>query len=133
MPLGSNKFSVLSNDELAPSSIYTLSLINKELHKTIQLPVIIVGRNKQVATTVMVDSGALTIFLNKKFMEEYDVYTTKLPRPIMLRNANNSDNAIGQITHEAHLRLKIGEHEKEIVAVIADIGDNNLILGVDWL
>lgn len=131
--LGSNKYSVLLNDEPVPSSIYTLSLINKELRKTIQLSVIIVGKNKQAATTAMVDSGASTIFLNKKFVEEYDVCTTELPRPIMLRNTDNSDNAIGQITYEAHLNLKIEEHEEEIVIAIADIGDNDLILGVDWL
>lgn len=79
----------------------------------------------------MVDSGASTIFLNKKFVEDNDVVTTELPKPIPLRNADNTANAIGQITHEAHLTLKIGEHEEEIVAAIADIGDDDLILGVD--
>ena len=81
----------------------------------------------------MLDSGASTIFLNSAFVKRHSVKVSTLPKSILLRNADGSPNAIGYITHEARLRMRIGEHEEEVIAAVADTGEDDLIIGVDWL
>ena len=71
----------------------------------------------------MLDSGASTIFLNSAFVKRHSVKVSTLPKSILLRNADGSPNAIGHITHEARLRMRVGEHEEEIVAAVADTGE----------
>ena len=81
----------------------------------------------------MLDSGASTTFLSEAFVRRHKVTTTRLPAPIPLYNADGSNNAIGQITQEAHLVMQIGTHQERIVAAVANTGGDDLILGVDWL
>ena len=40
-------------------------------------------------------------------------------------------NAIGMITHEADIGLRIGSHEEIATFAVADIGDDDIILGID--
>ena len=41
---------------------------------------------------------------------------------------------MGDITHVAELGLQIGEHvEKQAIFTVADIGPEDLIIGIDWL
>ena len=42
-------------------------------------------------------------------------------------------NAIGMITHEVDIGLCIGSHEEIATFAVADIGDDDIILGIDWL
>ena len=81
----------------------------------------------------MLDSGASTTFLSETFAKRHRVATTPLTTPIALYNADGSANAIGQITHEAHLIMRIGMHQECIIAAVANTGGDDLILGVDWL
>ena len=81
----------------------------------------------------MLDSGASTIFLSSNFVKRHKVKPQALNAPIRLQNADGSPNAIGQITHEARLSMQIGGHKEDIVASVANTGDDELIIGVDWL
>ena len=91
------------------------------------------GRNRSAATRALLDSGASTIFISSAFVKKHNITLTRLPQPIPLSNADGSQNAIGLITHEAVLRMAIGDHQEEIRAAVANTGEDELILGVDWL
>ena len=97
------------------------------------VPVKLSGRNRSVTTYALLDCGASTIFLNRTFVERHQVTTIPLPRPVPLWNADDSVNAIGMVTHEAELTLSMGDHSEVIRAAIADIGRDDLIIGIDWL
>ena len=97
------------------------------------LPIILQGQNRSAATSAMLDSGASTIFINSAFVKKHNVTTARLDAAIPLRNADGSQNAIGHITHEARLLMTMGDHSEEIVAAVANTGDDDIILGIDWL
>ena len=82
----------------------------------------------------MVDSGATTTFINKKFIEKNRVRTRKLCRPIQLYNIDRSENAIGRITEVFVTRVEIGKnHQERVVFSVADIGPQDAIIRIDWL
>lgn len=81
----------------------------------------------------MVDSGATTKFMNRRFVRENKVRTRKLKHPIPLYNIDGSLNKDGSISEIAVLYMKIGDHEEKVVFTITDIGPEDVILGLDWL
>ena len=91
------------------------------------------GQNQSIVTHAMVDSGASTTFLSRRFVETHHVTTTPLSHPITLTNADGSRNSIGAVTESAQIGLTVGIHSEGIYAMVADIGDEDLIIGVDWL
>lgn len=86
-----------------------------------------------MATKVLLDSGASTTFISDAFVRKHNVTLTPLCNPILLHNADGSSNVIGQIMHEAHLSMMVGTHYESIAACVANIGEDDVILGVDWL
>ena len=113
------------------SNIYTSQ--NKNLRRQIHIPITLKGKNRSATTQAMIDSGASTSFLNWRFVKRNNVTTQKLNTPIPLRNADDSENAMGAITHTAQLQLIIGQHHEMINFVITDIGTDEVIMGIDWL
>ena len=81
----------------------------------------------------MVDSGATTKFMNRRFVRENKVRTQKLKYPIPLYNIDGSLNKAGSISEVAVLHMKIGDHEEKVVFTVTDIGPEDVILGLDWL
>lgn len=53
--------------------------------------------------------------------------------PVRLRTIDNSEVKSGLITEEAHVEIFVGEHKETVVLDVADIGDDNTILGISWL
>ena len=97
------------------------------------VPVQLRGERRSAKVLAMIDSGASSIFIHRRFIERHRVRTDKLVRPIPLVNADDSANKIGAITEQARLRLIMAEHEEDITASVAEIGPYDLIIGVNWL
>ena len=81
----------------------------------------------------MVDSGATTKFLHRLFIERNSVTTRKLARPIPLYNIDGTENHDGTITEVAVLDMAVGDHREKVVFVVTDIGEEDVIIGLDWL
>ena len=58
-------------------------------------------------------------------------YLQHLHQPILLCNADGSQNTIRLITYEASLLMHIGNHEETIFASVAGTDEDDLILGID--
>ncbi|KAF9796506.1 hypothetical protein IEO21_10991 [Rhodonia placenta] len=81
----------------------------------------------------MVDSGATTKFINKRFITENRVRTRKLKEPIPLYNIDGTLNKDGSISEVAVLQMQIGDHVEKTVFTVTDIGPEDVIVGLDWL
>ena len=81
----------------------------------------------------MLDSGASGTFINSRYVSRHGLQTRDLVIPILLRNADNSPNAIGRITKEVVLNVEMKGHLEQLTMAVADIGDDDIIMGIDWL
>ena len=126
-----SRFSVLPNDQYVPPVFHTVSGTSKYDH--ICFDIQLFGKYKKADLKAMLDCGASTIFIHPRLVKEKNITTQRFPQPIQLRNIDNSMNAIGMITHEADIGLRIGSHEEIATFAVADIGDDDIILGIDWL
>ena len=111
----------------------TISTIDRRLRRHLVFPVTISDGKTTLKAKAMLDSGASSVFINESFVRKHGIRTQELEYPIMLRNADNSANAIGYITQEASLRFEVNGHVEELSAAVANIGDDEVIVGIDWL
>ncbi|KAF9801706.1 hypothetical protein IEO21_10049 [Rhodonia placenta] len=81
----------------------------------------------------MVDSGATTKFINKRFITKNKVQTQKLKEPIPLYNIDGTLNKDGSILEVAILQMQVGDHVEKMVFMVTDIGPEDVIVGLDWL
>lgn len=86
-----------------------------------------------IDTRAMVDLGASCCFINQCFVTEQGLPVICKGHPMRLWTIDNSEIWSGLITEEVHLRVVLGDHTETLVFDVADIGDDNLILGVNWL
>jgi len=92
------------------------------------------GKKQKADIKALVDCGASTLFISKRFVKEKQVRTRKLMKEIPVRNIDGTSNVAGPISCFAELGLKIGDHEEEKAAfMVTDLGSDDVIIGIDWL
>ena len=55
--------------------------------------------HKGVTVKVLLDSGTMGMFMDKRTVAKYGFILQKLERPIMVRNIDGTNNSGGAITH----------------------------------
>ena len=118
-----NKFSVLADNVLETGSE------SEHFH----VPITISGVRRSKEVTAMIDSGASTLFINKRFVNENKVRTRRLKQPIPVYNIDGTLNRSGSIEEVAVLNMKLGDHEERTIFTVTDIGPEDVIIGIDWL
>ena len=111
----------------------TISTIDRRLRRHLKLTVQVSDGATSARAEAMLDSGASSVFVNEGFATRHGLKLRPLERPIHLRNADNSPNAIGCIRHDVLLTVDIDGHVEQLAAAVANIGDDDLIIGIDWL
>ena len=91
------------------------------------------GCNRSTSTAAIIDCGATALFLDHPFITQNHITTFPLRHPINLLNIDGSPNTGGNITHFACLNLSVGPHEDWTDFLVADLGGENVILGLPWL
>lgn len=107
--------------------------IDKKLRRFIRFPVRVSDGRKLLKMRAFLDSGASSIFINRTVVERFGLRTRPLVPRTRLYNADNTLNNVGWLTDEVPISLTVGDHTESVTAVVADIGDYPLIIGVDWL
>jgi hypothetical protein len=82
----------------------------------------------------MLDSGAVAVFINKRFLMQHNILYCPPIRPIALHNINGSINKAGSLTQFAHLTMNISsKYTKKLNFLIRDLSPEDTILGLPWL
>ena len=91
------------------------------------------GVRRSTTLRAMIDSGASGTFINSKIVQLHHIRKEKLEETIVLHNIDQTENAGGYVTHYAPLTLIVGGHLERIQFLMANIGNDDIILGIDWL
>ncbi|CAK5268278.1 unnamed protein product [Mycena citricolor] len=81
----------------------------------------------------LLDSGCSTCCINTDCARAEKLDIQELPQPIVARNADNTKNISGQITHYVDLRMRIGPHVETRTFLLTCLGKAQIFIGLDWL
>jgi len=88
---------------------------------------------RSVQKHALIDSGANTSFIHWKLVKKYNMKTEKLRTPLVVRNADDTTNVNGKITHKVLLAMKTNKHIEVVTFYVSDLGHDDIILGYTWL
>ena len=91
------------------------------------------GALEQHQADALVDSGCEGSCIDIKYVQEHNIPTRHLPRPIPVFNTNGQSNQDGPIEEMVPLTLTINDHTKWIDLGVTNLGCGQLFLGHDWL
>ena len=115
----------------APTFITVKARTQRKLHMKVRLTALDTG--KTVEVMALFDGGCEETSINKDWLERAGFNATPLPAPIIIKNADGTENIEGRCTSTLTARLAIGAHEENISALITKLGsDCPLYLGMDW-
>ena len=86
-----------------------------------------------VTVKVLLDSGAMGMFMDKRAVAKHRFMLQKLERPIKVRNVDGTNNSGGAITYQIEANVYYKGHVERIRMDIYDLGKTEVILGIPWL
>ena len=89
--------------------------------------------DKTVGVKSLIDTGADAVIINTRLVDQYKLPTVRLPRALTFRNADDSINKKGMITHRIEGHLQIKHLELPTRWYVADLGQDDIILGMPWI
>ena len=89
--------------------------------------------HEEVTVKTLLDSGAMGIFVDKKFMEEHGFRLEKLDRPVKVKNVDGTSNSGGNITHELECNVFYRGYYERLRMDMCNLERMKMILGIPWL
>ena len=111
--------------------IALVDLVQNVAHNTSTtfcLPITLWVNNQKVQVTALVDSGANTMFINKRVVKKYNLEHKRLARPRTASNADGTINKGGAIKSYVRGDIQIGTHKSMSQLFIADLHNHNVII-----
>src|SRR5580704_18543164 len=99
----------------------------------IYFPISLDGKEWKTRATGMIDSGAATLAISRKLVAKKGIPMVPLKRSIVMKNADNSLNRAGKVTHKIYAKMTIQGHTSLNQFLVTDIGDTDVIIGIDWM
>ena len=101
--------------------------------REMNIPIILetLDTEESFETTALIDSGCTSSSISKRFVQEKKINTIKLPRAIMVVNADGTTNAGGKITEMVKIKMRINDHEEIFELAVTDIGRRDIFIGHD--
>jgi len=76
----------------------------------------------------LLDSGAMGLLVDKKFMQEHGFKLEKLDRPIEVENVDSTSNSGGSIIHELECNIFYKGQSKRLRMHICNLGQTKMIV-----
>jgi len=89
--------------------------------------------HKGVIVTMLLNSGIIGIFMDKKMTAKHGFKLQKLDRLVTVRNVDRTNNSRGAITHQVEVNVYYKSHIKRIRIDVCDLERTDVILGMSWL
>src|SRR5258705_2029251 len=115
-----------------PPAIYVLSK-NSPHSLNIQVELTSLTSLASISMSMLLDSRATGMFINRSFVQKHQPETTPLPQPILIRNVNGSPNENRSVMEEVHVTLCFGCHSERVHLAVANLGQQTVIIGHSWL
>ncbi len=115
-----------------PPAIYVLSK-NSPHSLNVQVELTSLTSLTSVSTSMLLDSGATSMFINWSFVQKHQLETIPLPQPVLMHNVDSSANENRSITEEVHITLCFGHHSKRALLAVTNLGQQTVIIRHSWL
>jgi len=99
----------------------------------IQVPFQLRTRRKQIDQKALLDSGATECFIHPHAVKQLKLTTWTLPKAQKVQNVDGTDNKAGQILEAVDLTVNNNREQALHAFYIADIGQDDFILGYPFL
>lgn len=93
-----------------------------------------IGERTLPNVETLIDSGCTHTCISKKIVEQENLPTTKMERPMDALNADGTQNKQGRITDYVQMEIEIEGHKEQIQAPVVQLEDRaDMFMGHDWL
>ena len=92
-----------------------------------------IDTHEGVVVKVLLDHGAMEMFMDKRTVAKYGFMLQKLERSIMVRNVDGTNNSGGAIIHQIEANVYYKGHIERMRMDVCDLGKMEVILGMLWL
>jgi len=92
-----------------------------------------IDTHKGVIVKVLLDSGTMEMFMDKRTVARHGFKLQKLERLIAVRNVNRTNNSGGAITHQVECNVYYKGHIERMRMDMCDLRKTEVILGMPWL
>jgi len=83
-----------------------------------------------VIVKMLLDSGAMGMFMDKRTAARHGFTLQKLERPIIVRNVDRTNNSRGAITHQVEANVYYKGHIERMRMDVCNLGKTEVILGM---
>ncbi|CAK5267993.1 unnamed protein product [Mycena citricolor] len=88
---------------------------------------------KTCRVKALLNSGCSTCCIDTDYARADKLDIQEILQPIVARNADNTKNISGWITHYVNLRIRIGPHVETRTFLLMCLGKARIFIGLDWL
>jgi len=92
-----------------------------------------VNTHKGVTVKVLLDSGAIGMFIDREMAKRHGFKMTKLERPLKVKNVDGIKNSEGNITHQVEVNVFYKNHVKRMRMDVCNLEKTEVILEMPWL
>jgi len=92
-----------------------------------------VDMHKGVTVKVLLDSGVIGMFMDKKMVARHGFKLQKLERPVIVRNVDGTNNSGRATMHQVEVNVYYKNYIERIRMNVCNLGRTDIILGMPWL
>ena len=107
----------------------SLDVVYIARNKSIKVLLMLLLQYLRVAKEALLNSGATENFIHPRIVEELQLVKKKLTKLCKVQNVDRTLNKMGDITHSVHLHIRHQNTTENHMFLMADIAEDDLILG----
>ena len=108
----------------------------EEEHRQLDIKVRLntVDSNELFTIKALIDTGCTESAIDREFVRKHHLTTKTLKNPILVRNADGTENKDGKVTELVEIMMEVGEdHKERIEFAVTKLSSHTVFLGYDWI